>query len=119
MNFILKNNGQFRKCRARFCNFFRHHFTFGFWDFSRSGFSNSSIIINNKDSYPSATKDDFQEAIWFFVNGGNTPSTAIGQQIVADALSNGEGFVPSAGQWIAVVCYIDEEVQKIFIEVDP
>ncbi len=56
MNFILKNNGQFRDCRTRFCKFFRHHFTFGFWDFSKSGFTNSSVIINNDDSVHTVLK---------------------------------------------------------------
>ena len=76
-------------------------------------------IINHKDDYPTATGNDFQEAIWYFVNGGIMPSTAIGIQIVNDAIMYGEDFFPSVGQMMAVICYINEDVQIIFIEVDP
>jgi hypothetical protein len=80
-------------------------------------------IINHKGDYPGHTNQDIQEAIWYFIDGGATPSTAIGQQIVADALAYGEGFIPGSGQWFAVIVDIidpaGEDIQDLFIEVDP
>lgn len=77
-------------------------------------------IINHKGDYSTATSQDIQEAIWFYIDGGNTPSTSIGQQIVNDAALYGEGFIPEAGQFCAVVVDVtDPVVQDVFIEVDP
>ncbi len=77
-------------------------------------------ILNHKGDYAGATGQDIQEAIWYFKDGGATPTNPIGQQIVADALIYGEGFIPGSGQWCAVIIdVIDPAVQDVFIEVDP
>lgn len=72
-----------------------------------------NYILNHKQG----TIKDVQEAIWYFVNGGLTPSTATGQAIVNDANTNGTGFVPIPGQILAVIVWIRVEVQTQLIEV--
>jgi hypothetical protein len=77
-------------------------------------------IINHKGDYPTATAQDFQEAIWYYKDGGATPTNPIGQQIIADAAMYGENFIPEAGQLCAVILDVtDPNVQDVFIEVDP
>ena len=74
-----------------------------------------NYIINHK--HPDATKADIQEAIWYFVNGGNNASTDIGWSMVENATNFGEGFMSSIGEWCAILCDAGECVQKTFIEV--
>jgi len=74
-----------------------------------------NYIINHK--HPDATKTDIQEAIWYFVDGGDDPSTDIGQSMVENATNFGEGFMPSIGEWCAILCDAGEGIQKTFIEV--
>ena len=57
-------------------------------------------IINHKGNYPTATINDIQGAIWYFLDGGQMPG-GIGNTIVNDALANGQNFVPSTGQVVA------------------
>jgi hypothetical protein len=81
-----------------------------------------NYIINHKN--PLATLWEIQEAIWYFIDGGNWPSTQIGQDMVNDALANGEGYKPAAGEWIAVMFDPIENTsgdrsQLTIIEVDP
>ena len=81
-------------------------------------------IINHKGDYPTATKDDFQAAIWYFVDHGVMPG-GIGANIVAGANANGATFIPQTGQLIAVLLWPvypngnPAPVQKTIIEVDP
>ena len=56
-----------------------------------------NYILNHKQG----SVMDVQEAIWYFIDGGNTPSTSEGQAMVNEALMYGEGFVPGPGQVIA------------------
>jgi hypothetical protein len=76
-----------------------------------------NYLLNHKqgDSY------DIQNATWYFVNGGNMPTSLAGQAMVNDALANGEGFIPVGSQVIAVICDtgIDEHDQRSIIEVEP
>ena len=87
-------------------------------------------IINNMDDYPTALYTDFQDAIWYFINGGQEPGTSMGQQIRDDAAMHPD-FVPSEGELIAILLWpVDENwddamynadtpVQKTFIIIDP
>jgi hypothetical protein len=72
-----------------------------------------NYILNHKEG----TWKDVQEAIWYFVDGGNTPSTAHGQAMVNDAKNNGQGFVPMPGQIMAVIVWINSGTQVPIIEV--
>jgi len=58
---------------------------------------------------------DIQNATWYFVNGGNMPTSPEGQAMVNDALTNGEGFIPGPGQVIAVIAA--DETQNVIIEI--
>jgi len=64
-----------------------------------------NYILNHKSE--SATAEDIQEAIWYFINidGNYTPTSPTAWEIINDALQNGEGFIPEYGQTVAVICY--------------
>jgi hypothetical protein len=79
---------------------------------------NVNWIINHKSDFPGATWEDFQEAIWFFIDHGSQPTTPQGIAIRDAALPHAD-FIPQTGQLVAVLCWAGEEVQKTFIEVDP
>ena len=72
-----------------------------------------NYVINHKQGTP----QDVQDAIWYFVGGGGMPGGAAGQAMVADALANGEGFVPGANQVTAVIVYAGASTQITIIEV--
>lgn len=74
-----------------------------------------NYLINHK--HPDATKQDIQDAIWYFIDGGVYPTDPEAKSMVDDANINGEGFIPKTGQYYAIL--INSEYQKIFIEVDP
>jgi len=74
-----------------------------------------NYIINHK--HPDATKTDIQEAIWYFINGGDDPSTDIGRSMVENATNFGKDFEPSTDEWCAILCDAGDGVQKTFIEV--
>jgi hypothetical protein len=57
-----------------------------------------------------------QEAIWYFIGGGGVPSTDDGRAMVNDALTNGEGFVPTLEQTIVLILNAGDEVQLTVIE---
>ena len=80
-------------------------------------------IINHKN--PNATLvgiSDVQEAIWhFFTGSGYTGSDVEVLAMIADATANGEGYVPGAGEKVAVL--LDASIdgvsrQNVFIEVE-
>jgi len=76
-----------------------------------------NYILNHKQGDAIA----IQQAIWYFVNGGNMPSSPEGQAMVNDAKNNGEGFIPEPGQVIAVICDTDggdDHPQHTIIEVE-
>jgi len=74
-----------------------------------------NYILNHKNG--NGTWRDVQEAIWFFIDGGNDPSTEIGRSMVDEANRYGEGFIPGPGEALAVVLYIDNCTQIPIIEV--
>jgi len=72
-----------------------------------------NYILNHKQG----TAKDIQEAIWYFVDGGNLPSTDAGKAMVNEAETNGEGYIPTVGQTLAVVLWINSTTQVPIIEV--
>jgi hypothetical protein len=78
-------------------------------------------IINHKADFPLATWEDFQEAIWYFIDHGSEPTSPQGIAIRDAAVAYHDvygDFIPQEGQWIAVLVYIPGH-QYIFMEVDP
>lgn len=73
-----------------------------------------NYILNHKQG----TKEDVQDAIWYFSDGEDPPEGPA-QDMVDDALANGEGFFPDEGDWFAVISYAGRCVQLTFFEVDP
>ncbi|MBU0497099.1 MAG: PKD domain-containing protein, partial [Candidatus Thermoplasmatota archaeon] len=79
-------------------------------------------IFNNKDNFPNAAIQDFQDAIWYFIDGGVYPSDPDAQAIVNAAENHGD-FIPQIGDIDAVLLYpVDSngnpiEVQRTCIEV--
>jgi len=70
-----------------------------------------NYILNHKQG----TVRDIQRAIWYFTNG--YAPTRIGQEIVDDALMNGEGFIPIPSQVVAVICDpVESGRQRVIIE---
>jgi len=72
-----------------------------------------NYILNHKRG----SCGDVQEAVWYFVDGGNWPSDPDAQAMINDAKDNGEGFVPGPGQTLAVVAWIDDNTQVPILEV--
>ena len=72
-------------------------------------------ILNHKD--PNATIYDIQEAIWHYTNGLN-PSDPEALAMIADADANSPGYVPGDGELMAVILYVNDNVQAIFVEVE-
>lgn len=74
-----------------------------------------------------ANKEEFQTAVWYFMGGGGAPASgSLADQIVQDALANGDGFIPGPGQYYAVILFPHTETdnntvraQMNIIEVDP
>jgi hypothetical protein len=76
-----------------------------------------NYIINHK--HPDATSKDILAAIWYFAD--ETPNywgffTDLSQAMVDDALANGEGFVPTTGQILAIIVDAGPSVQVTFVE---
>jgi Putative metal-binding motif len=74
-----------------------------------------NYLINHKD--PTASKDQIQSAIWYFINGGYSGSDSKILGMINAALAYGEGFVPQQGQICAVLCDAGSTIQHTFIEV--
>jgi hypothetical protein len=81
---------------------------------------NVNWILNHYEDvkYAGILPLDIQQAMHFFVNGGNEPSNPLGILLRNDAIGK-EGFVPGPGQWAAVIFDENENVQEVFLEVDP
>ena len=75
------------------------------------------IINSNIRSRPTTSYLDVQAAIWFFIGPGAFPSDIDAQEMVADALANGEGFIPGSGDLGAVIMDAGTARQVTFIEV--
>jgi len=88
-------------------------------DLANKSWDMVNYILNHKRG--NAT--DIQQAIWYFINldTAYTPTSEVAWEIINDALANGEGYVPSYGEKIAVICYpqyvLPSEVQVSIIEV--
>lgn len=74
-----------------------------------------NYIINHKQG----DNEDVQEAIWYFIGGGDLPVTPLGQAMVNDALVNGEGFVPTLDETLVLVVDAGNDVQLTIIELPP
>ena len=77
-----------------------------------------NYIINNKNG---ASREDIQEAIWYFMEG-YTPTSTSTDVIIQDAKLYGNNFLPQPGQRIAIIVNltsngIEPPVQRAFIEV--
>lgn len=72
-----------------------------------------NYILNHKQG----TWRDVQDAIWYFVDGGRWPSDPDAQAMITAANASGDGFVPSPGQIMAVVVWINSNTQVPIIEV--
>jgi len=83
-----------------------------------------NYIINQ--NYAGATWKEIQAAIWNFTESA-TPdfgtvsgyNKTITQMIIDDTNANYEDFVVGTGDWMAVLLSISNQVQLLFIEVDP
>jgi hypothetical protein len=64
-------------------------------------------MINYVLNHKQGTAQDIQQAIWYFIqmDGNFTPSSNTAWAIVNDTLANGNGFIPTNGQTIAVICF--------------
>lgn len=76
-----------------------------------------NYLLNHKD--PTATKEEIQEAVWYFVNGGHWPTSLKAQAMINDSIANGNGFVPSTGEYVMIIVDAGPNKQLTFIEVDP
>lgn len=84
-------------------------------------------LVNYLLNHKSAGADwyDIQTAIWGLINFGNPappPSDPLGQGMVANAIANGNDFVPGPGQIVAVICdpierTEENQIQYTIIEV--
>jgi hypothetical protein len=82
-----------------------------------------NYIINHKPA--GATWLQIQYAIWYFVNNGYFGSDTVVLDLIDDAVTNGQDFVPGTGQFVAVLCVANPSyqhgyfTQHTIIEVDP
>lgn len=83
-------------------------------------------LMNNLENYPGYTWVDIQYALWMILDAGATiphdglgPVTQIANDMIADAASYGDGYLPLPGGWAAVIFDCGTEVQVIFTFVDP
>lgn len=74
-----------------------------------------NYLINHK--IPGATVTEIQEAIWHFFGEEYTGTNPRTLEMIGDAIDNGNGFVPSPGEKLAVICYVNPNIQTTFIEV--
>ena len=90
-----------------------------------------NYILNKDYSYLGGNYQDIQCAIWYFTDsdpqfgsaGTSHYTPEILEAIIDDAEANGANFIPSTGQWMAVICDPnngeDQNLQTSFIVVDP
>jgi hypothetical protein len=62
-----------------------------------------NYILNHKQG----SVQDIQQAIWYFasMDSDYAPTSPTAWKIINDTLENGNGFVPSQGEIVAVICY--------------
>jgi len=73
-----------------------------------------NYVLNHKQGH----YNSIQAAIWYFIGGGGYPTGTEAQAMVEDALANGEGFVPTLDDAVAVIVDISPVTQTTIIEVD-
>jgi hypothetical protein len=86
------------------------------------GWDNVNWLLNNHDSY-NPTVRDLQDAFWILLGqdpwwGGWGPFSALAEEMAEEANEHGNGWYPTSGDWIAVICDNGTQ-QRCFIEVDP
>ncbi|MFO7639485.1 MAG: hypothetical protein R6X14_09400 [bacterium] len=81
------------------------------------GWDNVNYLLNNK--HPQANWQEISEAMWFLLGAGPYPASGRARLMVDAALEFGDGFKPAPGGWIAVICETAQNIQLVFIEVDP
>ena len=72
-------------------------------------------ILNHK--HPNATIMDIQHAIWHYTDGF-MPTDPEALAMIADADANSAGYWPGIGETMAVISFVNEEVQAIFLEIE-
>ena len=82
-----------------------------------AGWDNVNYVLNHK--HPDATPLDIESAIWHLLGCGVYPSDPEAMWMVDQAVFHGDGWYPTAGDWIAVILESDANVQLCFLEVDP
>jgi len=73
-------------------------------------------ILNNKGAVQGITMMELQDAIWSFIPG-NSDADGDGLTMRNLAIQNGGGFIPVEGQVVAVILYVANSVQGLFMEV--
>jgi len=82
-------------------------------------------LMNHLGNYTGETWQDIQNALWTILDNDpathlGTPPTALANQMAADAMANGNNYVPLPGGWAAVIFYDNDGMyQLIFTVVDP
>ncbi|HEC76017.1 MAG TPA: hypothetical protein ENI33_02015, partial [Thermoplasmatales archaeon] len=75
--------------------------------------------INYVLNHEQGDDDDVQDAIWYFTGDKSYwQITPIARIMVNDALANGEGFVPLPGEIMALICYVNDNIQLTIIEIN-
>jgi hypothetical protein len=83
--------------------------------FTGMQFDKINWVLNHKGG---ASIIDIQTAIWYFTGATAYPTEPGAIALVEDADANGVGYVPGAGEIMAVIIYISDTVQSTFIEVE-
>lgn len=81
-------------------------------------------LMNHLDNYTGETWQDIQNALWIILDDELphelvTPPTALAVQMAADAMANGDNYVPLPGGWAAVIFFKSPNIQVVFTVVDP
>ena len=70
-------------------------------------------MLNNRGEL---TPQQFQYAVWYFIDGGYTGDDPDVLAIIADAESLGEDFIPECGDTVPILCDAGDDIQYTFIE---
>lgn len=90
----------------------------------RSNFDLLNYLLNQDYSGWGADRDEIQAVIWALVDDGDwrtgagvLPNIALAEQILADVIANGAGYVPGHGDYVAVILWPRAELQTTIIKV--
>ena len=82
-------------------------------NFSNANWSKINYIINHKQG----NRTNIQNAIWYYVDSMNLPSDdSNALAMINDSKANGSGFVPRAGETIAILVDGVNSIQRSFLE---